>query len=974
MFSSKKGRGHHAVPKNRLTNNSFRPTNGAYEDVADKQQPQQLQQQRPQQLEQQQSQQHNQQHQQQLPSPAPVYHGAANGEYVGESEMRTRQQLLHNTNNGSLSSELPPPDDGRYKTTNDNVVSYSNIKQSDSISPRDAANLALTPSRHNHHHSMQQQQQHEYEAPHRVEGNQQQQRSPPVASEYGSRSRDNVQNMHPQQPQQEEVRSSNHSADYNTRSSIGSGSHASHGSRQQQPPQNYQEVQQQQQPRMSGYGLRGSLGQQQQRQQNHSEGGKEASLSPPSSEQLGYSNRNSSGNNNKSYRNQSHRRNRSTPMFSSYTNESIPEDQHQQEQQKDQVPHQSSYPPQAAPPLVSSHSHDGVDFTSQRGDSAVVSDRDSYSQPPQQLQQQRHPLRSAASPRSISSANYPGTPSSLSSNQNNGYSNNHHMGGGGIINVRSFDSGSSSGNNRYSAGSHNSVGSANTPYSASSRTSPQRRALQARALFATSHENSDAASWSNSNNTNNYAQDEDEDKPNLWSHLSPNDIATIIPPLTFQSHKGSNGRIGVIGGSPQYTGAPYYASLSALHCGADLSYIFCAEEASLAIKTYSPELMVSPFYSQKDLEDAVGDTEREELLIKNGISTIGKAMERLHCLIIGPGLGRDARVGKMVTQVMKMAMGANVPLVLDADALYLLSLERYSSILENRHYYSQQNSKKQQQFLSPSPIVLTPNIVEYRRLVKAGSKLDDAIIVLKGHHDTVLTLLPHATRQRMVCREVGGMKRCGGIGDVLAGCVGAFVGWYWIGVKNMSSSQTMLTSTNNSGSTSIAGSVASAGTGGGAASASTSSGVDLSPQNVKNGEAILKSVWAACCVAKKSTKLAFDLHRRGMTAPNVMEQVAVVVDDMAQPMDDLNDVNIQKEEEAVLNLALEQNSIPQQQQQQQNPPSLPQGGNDGASMPKSGNYNNDMQYHSNTNNNNGKKGLRPNNKRNDSHPDDEIEI
>ena len=31
----------------------------------------------------------------------------------------------------------------------------------------------------------------------------------------------------------------------------------------------------------------------------------------------------------------------------------------------------------------------------------------------------------------------------------------------------------------------------------------------------------------------------------------------IIPPLTHLLHKGSCGRIGVVGGSIEYTGAPY---------------------------------------------------------------------------------------------------------------------------------------------------------------------------------------------------------------------------------------------------------------------------------------------------------------------------------------------------------------------------------------------------------------------------------
>lgn len=52
------------------------------------------------------------------------------------------------------------------------------------------------------------------------------------------------------------------------------------------------------------------------------------------------------------------------------------------------------------------------------------------------------------------------------------------------------------------------------------------------------------------------------------------------------------GRVGVFGGSEDYTGAPYFASMAALRTGADLTYVFTAEEAAPALKGYSPELMV----------------------------------------------------------------------------------------------------------------------------------------------------------------------------------------------------------------------------------------------------------------------------------------------------------------------------------------------------------------------------------------------
>lgn len=41
-------------------------------------------------------------------------------------------------------------------------------------------------------------------------------------------------------------------------------------------------------------------------------------------------------------------------------------------------------------------------------------------------------------------------------------------------------------------------------------------------------------------------------------------VRSCISPLTTEKHKGQAGRIGIVGGSLEYTGAPYFSGLSAL--------------------------------------------------------------------------------------------------------------------------------------------------------------------------------------------------------------------------------------------------------------------------------------------------------------------------------------------------------------------------------------------------------------------------
>lgn len=73
-------------------------------------------------------------------------------------------------------------------------------------------------------------------------------------------------------------------------------------------------------------------------------------------------------------------------------------------------------------------------------------------------------------------------------------------------------------------------------------------------------------------------------------------LTKVFPPLLPTSRKGDNGRIAVIGGSLEFTGAPFYSAISSLKVGGDLAHIFCSKSASLAIKSYSPEVIVHPVF------------------------------------------------------------------------------------------------------------------------------------------------------------------------------------------------------------------------------------------------------------------------------------------------------------------------------------------------------------------------------------------
>ncbi|CAF2370639.1 unnamed protein product [Rotaria sp. Silwood2] len=241
----------------------------------------------------------------------------------------------------------------------------------------------------------------------------------------------------------------------------------------------------------------------------------------------------------------------------------------------------------------------------------------------------------------------------------------------------------------------------------------------------------------------------------------------VIPPLLFDTHKGESGRIGVVGGCEEYTGAPIFASMAAFRTGADLVHVFCAKNAAIPIKSFSPDLIVHPLLDSKSFAD-----------------DIGKWLPRLHALVIGPGLGRDEHILSNVEQLIGILRKQDqpIPIVIDADGLYLIS--------EKPHLINNYEN-----------CILTPNIIEFERLYekvtgvkskeikqednkkRLAQKLAEALqvnVLMKGHLDTISS--PH-NQEPMQCGIEGSPRRCGGQGDLLAGALA--VSYYWA-IRNRS--------------------------------------------------------------------------------------------------------------------------------------------------------------------------------------------
>ena len=219
----------------------------------------------------------------------------------------------------------------------------------------------------------------------------------------------------------------------------------------------------------------------------------------------------------------------------------------------------------------------------------------------------------------------------------------------------------------------------------------------------------------------------------------------------LKSHKGNNGRLLIVGGSADYSGAPAIAGMAAIGTGADLVYVAAPEKVAEAIKATSPDLIV------KSLE---GDK-----LSLNHLDEILNLAEKVDAVLIGPGAGIDEDTSKLFNV---LASRIKKPMVLDADSLKQVE----AKLIKGRE-----------------DIVLTPHLFEFKSFFNVGDdlkldidsydfkKVDDNItefqqisrqingtVIVKGQYDLILS----GTKFRINRTGNPGMT-VGGTGDALAG-------------------------------------------------------------------------------------------------------------------------------------------------------------------------------------------------------------
>ncbi len=200
-----------------------------------------------------------------------------------------------------------------------------------------------------------------------------------------------------------------------------------------------------------------------------------------------------------------------------------------------------------------------------------------------------------------------------------------------------------------------------------------------------------------------------------------------------ESNKGDYGHALLVAGSYGKMGAAVLAARACLHSGVGLLTVHVPRCGVGIMQTAVPEAMLS--------------IDNDEYLF----TSLPNHLERYHAIAIGPGIGTDKQTQQGFENLLQQLRKLSCQLVLDADALNILS--RNPHILHLAAHS-----------------VITPHAKEYERLFgnadpQEMSDLHELVIVKKSHHTHIYS--PHC---KPIINNTGnpGMATAGS-GDVLTG-------------------------------------------------------------------------------------------------------------------------------------------------------------------------------------------------------------
>lgn len=251
--------------------------------------------------------------------------------------------------------------------------------------------------------------------------------------------------------------------------------------------------------------------------------------------------------------------------------------------------------------------------------------------------------------------------------------------------------------------------------------------------------------------------------PDASGHLlTVESVRDLIPARRHQSHKGTYGNVGIIGGTDGMIGAAVLAARAALFMGPGKVYLGIAAKDMPTFDPLNPELMV------RRAEDLIND-------------------EAITAIAIGMGLGTERAAPRLVSA----ALIRGLPMVLDADALNLIATTPSLAALLTQDMPKSSTGAAPGAQMPETPrqclrLVLTPHPGEAARLLNVpGSELQadrvsaalalaqrfNAVVVLKGSG----TVIAGADGRYFINSSGNPGMASGGMGDALSGIISALL-------------------------------------------------------------------------------------------------------------------------------------------------------------------------------------------------------
>src|SRR5258708_4126384 len=147
--------------------------------------------------------------------------------------------------------------------------------------------------------------------------------------------------------------------------------------------------------------------------------------------------------------------------------------------------------------------------------------------------------------------------------------------------------------------------------------------------------------------------------PDVADDLLPAPEAVLLPERPRDAHKGTFRTAIALPARLRFTRAAYLAAAAAARTGAGLVRLLVAETIYPILATKCTEVMATPV--PEVAPGAVGHAAYDSILRHLSTAEVG---------VVGPGLGRDSSTWRLV---LDLALHANCPLVIDADALNALA-------------------------------------------------------------------------------------------------------------------------------------------------------------------------------------------------------------------------------------------------------------------------------------------------------------